>query len=107
MGSILLEKESICNLKNNSKNNSENVVIYYSNNERHVTINDSYTCKAAKIRMKQKADEIRNKIKADILVYELLPHIIWLLKYERDAITTKKQAAEIYNKINKYINKKK
>lgn len=36
----------------------------------------------------KKANEIRPKIKADILVSELLPDIIWLLKYDQDLITT-------------------
>lgn len=75
----------------------------------------------------KKANEIRPKIKADILVSELLPDIIWLLKYDQDLITNelsikdkryignyeRKEALENSDKadkiriqINEYISKK-
>lgn len=42
----------------------------------------------SRAREEKKANEIRPKIKANILVGELSPDIIWLLKYEQELITT-------------------
>ena len=42
----------------------------------------------SRAREEKKANEIRPKIKANILVGELLPDIIWLLKYDQELITT-------------------
>lgn len=47
-----------------------------------------YHGNASCAREEKKANEIRPKIKANILVDELSPDIIWLLKYEQELITT-------------------
>lgn len=68
-------------IEENSRDKSKNVIIPCDGQYAHHG-------NASRAREEKKADEIRPKIKADILVSELLPDIIWLLKYDQDLITT-------------------